>query len=135
MTSIAATALSRRRALAYIGHALGTAFLGAGAAQAAYAYTFPRIEVRGDRDRLGWTSAHVTISVTAPDSRAVQALERMSRNIEDRVKRLLSVQDGSAMLDQYRQLALSDEIEDIVLRVAPRGAIRQITEVSMLVYP
>ena len=91
--------------------------------------------MRGDRARLGWNSAYVTIAVNAPDSRAVQALQQVSRDIEGRVKRLLASKPGSEMLDQYRQRALTEEIEKIVLRAAPRGSIEQITEVSMLVYP
>ena len=135
MTSIANSAISRRRALTWMSGALGGALIGAGAAEAAHYYTFPRIEVRGDRGQLGWNSASVTISVNAPDSRSVEALERVSRDIEGRVKRLLSSKPGSEMLDQYRQRALTEEIEMIVLRAAPRGSIEQITEVSMLVYP
>jgi hypothetical protein len=139
MTSNTKTDITRRRALAWMGGALGGALgatlLGAGAAEAAHYYTFPRIQVRGDRSRLGWTSANVTVSVNAPDNRAVQALQRVSRDVENRVKRLLSSQSASTMLDQREQRGLQEEIAKIVLRAAPRGSIQQITDVSMLVYP
>lgn len=135
MTSIDKQAVSRRHVLAWLGGALGASLLGPGGAWAAQYYTLPRIEVRGDRGRLGWSFAYVTIAVNAPDSRAVQALERVSRDIDGRVKRLLSSKPGSEMLDQYRQRALKEEIEKIVLGAAPRGTIQQITQISMLVYP